>query len=104
MRPRGIEAYDRTEVEAVLEAIDVKLNTILQLLESQNRVSKPGQVTTPSAQTVPRLALAINEAAKAIGISRDSLRRRISEGKLRAFRFGRRLLIRREDLEKLISG
>jgi excisionase family DNA binding protein len=104
MKLTRIEAYDRREVEYLVNAIDRKLDTILQLLESRMGASKTMQPIAMPAQTAPRLALGINEAAKAIGVSPDTLRRRIGEGKLEAVRFGRRVLIRRENLERLISG
>lgn len=104
MRLTRIETYDRKEVEEVLDAIDGKLDTILKLLESQMRGSKSVESIEVPPQIALRLALGIKEAAKAIGVSPDSLRRRVKEGKLRAVRFGRRMLIRRDDLEKLISG
>lgn len=46
--------------------------------------------------------LSLQQAAAAYGVSVDTLRRRIAAGKLRASRFGVRLIrVRVEDLDKL---
>lgn len=58
--------------------------------------------TSQDAQTA-RLAYSINAAAAEIDISPRMLRGLISEGKLRATRIGRRLLVPAAELEKLIA-
>jgi excisionase family DNA binding protein len=50
-----------------------------------------------------KLAYQINEAAKAVGVSRATLYRQIGEGKLPTFKFCGRTLIRRDVLERLID-
>ena len=48
---------------------------------------------------VPRVALTLDEAADALGVSRDHLERHIL-GDLRVIRVGRRLLVRIAELER----
>lgn len=48
---------------------------------------------------VPRVALTLDEAAEALGVSRDHLERHIL-GDLRVIRVGRRLLVRIAELER----
>jgi len=50
-----------------------------------------------------RLALGLKEAAEAIGLSHWQLRKYIREGKLRAVRLGRRVLVEPAELERLIE-
>lgn len=51
-----------------------------------------------------RLAWSIAEIAEATGLSVNFLRLEIKRGNLRTVRFGRRLLVRKEDLEQYISA
>ena len=50
-----------------------------------------------------RLALGLKEAAEAIGLSHWQLRKYIREGKLRAVRLGRRVLVEPAELQKLVA-
>lgn len=50
------------------------------------------------------MCLSVQEASAAAGIGRDGLYEAIREGRLTAIKFGRRTLIRREDLEAFIRG
>ena len=50
-------------------------------------------------RAVPRVALTIDEAAEALGVSRDHLERHILS-ELRVIRVGRRLLVRVAELER----
>jgi len=50
-----------------------------------------------------RLALGLKEAAEAIGLSHWQLRKYIREGKLRAVRLGRRVLVEPGELQRLID-
>ena len=52
-----------------------------------------------SPRAVPRVALTIDEAAEALGVSRDHLERHIL-AELRVIRVGRRLLVRVAELER----
>jgi excisionase family DNA binding protein len=49
-----------------------------------------------------KLAYGVDEAAQALGVSFTQVRGWIREGKLRALRVGRRVLIRREVLEEFL--
>ena len=49
------------------------------------------------------LTTSIQDAAKATGLSQDTVRRRIKTGELRASRGGRRVLVNFESLAKLVS-
>ncbi len=54
--------------------------------------------STPESEWV-----SLQQAALRVGVSVDTLRRRIRAGKLRAYRFGERLIkIRVEDLDNLV--
>jgi excisionase family DNA binding protein len=50
----------------------------------------------------PVLVYTLNESSRGMKISLSTTKRLISEGKLRVIRVGRRVLIRREDLEEFL--
>jgi len=50
-----------------------------------------------------RLTLTVTAAAKALGIGRGLAYSMIREGKLPAIRFGRRLLVPRQALERMLA-
>jgi excisionase family DNA binding protein len=51
-----------------------------------------------------KLAMPLNEAATAVGLSHWTLRKAINAGKLRAMRVGRKILVSPKELERFISG
>ncbi|HLY61927.1 MAG TPA: excisionase family DNA-binding protein [Terriglobia bacterium] len=50
-----------------------------------------------------KLALSKTELANRLGVSRDSIDRRIKEGKLKVIRFGRRVLIPASEAARLVA-
>ena len=50
-----------------------------------------------------RFALGLKEAAEAVGLSHWQLRKYIREGKLRAVRLGKRVLVEPSELQRLIE-
>jgi excisionase family DNA binding protein len=50
------------------------------------------------------LALSINDAAKALGLGRTSIYAMIADGRLDAFRLGRRRLVRLESIKRLVAA
>jgi excisionase family DNA binding protein len=50
------------------------------------------------------LALSINDTAKALGLGRTSIYAMIADGRLDAFRLGRRRLVRMESIRRLIAA
>jgi excisionase family DNA binding protein len=50
------------------------------------------------------LAVSINDAAKALGLGRTSIYAMIADGRLEAFRLGRRRLIRMESIKRLVAA
>jgi excisionase family DNA binding protein len=50
------------------------------------------------------LALSINDTAKALSLGRTSIYAMIADGRLEAFRLGRRRLIRMESIRRLIAA
>jgi len=52
----------------------------------------------------PRAAFGVGEVAKALGVSKFSVIRRIKDGTLKAVPFGRRLLIPASELARLLQG
>ena len=63
-----------------------------------------GQHFYPEIRPEDRLALRINEAVIATGLSRSSIYKLASLGKLRLTRVGGRTLILREDLQALLQA
>ena len=51
-----------------------------------------------------RLAYSINETTKALSLGRTSIYAMIADGRLDAFKLGRRTLIRAESIRRLIEG
>jgi len=49
------------------------------------------------------LSISINDAAKALGVGRTSIYAMIADGRLEAFKLGRRTLVRVESLHKLVA-
>jgi len=50
------------------------------------------------------LAVSINDTAKALGLGRTSIYVMIADGRLEAFKLGRRTLIRAESIRRLVAG
>lgn len=52
----------------------------------------------------PQVVFSRRETAEMLGVSLDSVIRAISRGDIKAIRFGRRLLIPRSEIERLLEG
>jgi len=50
------------------------------------------------------LAISINEAAKVLGMGRTSIYGMIADGRLEAFKFGRRRLIKADSIRRLVAA
>jgi excisionase family DNA binding protein len=51
-----------------------------------------------------RLAYSINDTAKTLSLGRTSIYAMIADGRLDAFKLGRRTLIRAESIRRLVEG
>lgn len=51
-----------------------------------------------------KLAYSINETAKALSVGRTSIYALLAEGRLEAFKLGRRTLIKAESVRRLAAG
>lgn len=49
------------------------------------------------------LAVSINDTAKALGLGRTSIYAMIADGRLEAFKVGRRTLIRADSIKRLVA-
>jgi excisionase family DNA binding protein len=49
------------------------------------------------------LAVSINDTAKALGLGRTSIYAMIADGRLEAFKLGRRTLVRMESIRRLVA-
>ena len=56
-----------------------------------------------TAVEVPKLALNLEESARAIGVARNTMRELIDSGRVRAVRAGRRVLIATSELERFLT-
>jgi excisionase family DNA binding protein len=63
---------------------------------------RPPGLPWPSGETAigEQVAVPIREAAQLAGVKPDAIRARIRTGRLRAFRFGRRMVVRIVDLAR----
>ena len=50
-----------------------------------------------------QLAVSINDTARALGLGRTSIYAMIADGRLEAFKLGRRTLIRAESIRRLVA-
>lgn len=50
------------------------------------------------------LAVSINDAAKALGLGRTSIYAMIADGRLEAFKLGRRRLVKADSIPRLIAA
>ena len=50
------------------------------------------------------LAVSIKDAAKALGLGRTTIYAMIADGRLEAFKVGRRTLVRMESIRRVIAG
>jgi excisionase family DNA binding protein len=50
------------------------------------------------------LAISINDAARALSLGRTSIYAMIGDGRLEAFKLGRRTLIKAESVRRLVAG
>ena len=50
------------------------------------------------------LALSINDAARALSLGRTSIYAMIADGRLEAFKLGRRTLVRVDSLRRIVAG
>ena len=51
-----------------------------------------------------RLAFSINETARALSLGRTSIYTMIADGRLEAFKLGRRTLVKAESVRRLVDG
>ncbi|WP_037552566.1 helix-turn-helix domain-containing protein [Sphingomonas sp. URHD0057] len=51
-----------------------------------------------------QLAVSINETARALGLGRTSIYAMISDGRLDAFKLGRRTLVKMESIRRLVAA
>lgn len=64
----------------------------------------PVEGGTKDHRTLPQRTIPLEEAARSCGVSVDTLRRWISQGKVRAYRFGPRLIrVETDDIDAMFD-
>lgn len=61
-------------------------------------------MTTQTLGTTERLTLTVSEAARTLGIARASAYQAVASGELESLRIGKRILIPRCAIERMLSG
>jgi excisionase family DNA binding protein len=72
--------------------------------EQEGLVNKKGCTKGANVMQSGRLVLDIKEAAHALSISPWTIRRYISDGKLKPIRIGRRVLLEPSELQRLVEA
>ncbi len=67
-----------------------------------NSVAQAGR-TKKQVNPAPKLAISTAEFGELFSVSKDSVNRRIREGEIKAIKFGRRVLIPRSEVERLLQ-
>ena len=75
---------------------------VSRVVDELSRRTLPREPAVPHTGSVSE-AMGLNDAAKAIGVGRTTIYKLIAEGRLATKRFGRRVLVRRADLEALLQ-
>lgn len=75
------------------------------LLETVDASPCPLVLTSNAGEAhMERLAYSINDTAKALSLGRTSIYAMIADGRLDAFKLGRRTLIKAESIRRIVEG
>lgn len=61
-------------------------------------------VNTGGVNLMEALAISINDTAKVLGLGRTSIYAMIADGRLEAFKLGRRTLVKAESIRRLVAA
>ena len=107
-RPRMVKLpssvrLPKSQAEEWKRRVRMHLEALEAYLQGLERWEAQAVVSLPSLPD-HKLALSVQETAKVLGISRGSVYEAINQGRIPTIRFGRRLLVSRVALERLLSG
>lgn len=93
------------QCDAFVHALKLQLTEVVKDAIQQQKSAEPARQILPQ-QNVPveRRAYSLDEAAKLISVSKFTISRRIREGKIRAIRVGRRVLVPSDSIHRLLHA
>lgn len=97
------ERLPESHAEELLRLSQLHEQSLRRYIEASKiirEMPQPQPLSTPDQ----KLALSVDETAKLLGVSRNTVYEAIRQNRITAIRFGRRMLVPRAALEQLLSG
>ena len=99
------ERLPESYAEELLRLSQLHEQSLRRYIEASKIIrEKPHPHPQPLSTSDQKLALSVDETAKLLGVSRNTVYEAIRQNRITAIRFGRRMLVPRAALEQLLSG